>query len=79
MSYKEILEQLGDIQALIDEADNNLPDYSANTDTRISLDIVVELMYGLRDELEKTILDGEKVISGEELEEVLHHPPVSLL
>jgi hypothetical protein len=36
-------------------------------------------MYGLRDELEKTILDGEKVISGEELEEVLHHPPVSLL
>jgi hypothetical protein len=36
-------------------------------------------MYGLRDELEKTILDGDRVISGEELEEVLHHPPVSLL
>jgi|TARA_R110000787_G_scaffold17257_2_gene54331 hypothetical protein len=79
MSYKEILEQLGEIEGLIEEASNNLPDYSANTDTRISLDIAVELMYGLRDELEKTILDGEKVISGEELEEVLHHPPVSLL
>jgi len=79
MSYKEILEQLGEIEGLIEEASNNLPDYSANTDTRISLDIAVELMYGLRDELEKTILDGERVISGEELEEVLHHPPVSLL
>jgi hypothetical protein len=79
MSYKEILEQLGDIQALIDEADNNLPDYSANTDTRISIDIAIELIYGLRDELEKAILDGDRVISGEELEEVLHHPPVSLL
>ena len=79
MSYKEILEQLGEIEGLIEEASNNLPDYSANTDTRISLDITVELMYGLRDELEKTILDGDRVISGEELEEVLHHPPVSLL
>mgnify|MGYP003624759877 FL=1 len=79
MSYKEILEQLGEIEGLIEEASNNLPDYSANTDTRISLDIAVELMYGLRDELEKTILDGNRVISGEELEEVLHHPPVSLL
>ena len=79
MSYKEILEQLGEIEGLIEEASNNLPDYSANTDTRISLDIAVELMYGLRDELEKTILDGEKVISGEELEEVMNHPPVSLL
>ena len=79
MSYKEILEQLGEIEGLIEEASNNLPDYSANTDTRISIDIAIELIYGLRDELEKTILDGEKVISGEELEEVLHHPPVSLL
>ena len=79
MSYKEILEQLSEIQALIDEADNTLPDYSANTDTRISIDIAKELMYGLQDELEKTILDGDRVISGEELEEVLHHPPVSLL
>ncbi len=79
MSYKEILEQLSEIQALIDEADNTLPDYSANTDTRISLDIAKELMYGLQDELEKAILDGDRVISGEELEEVLHHPPVSLL
>jgi len=79
MSYKEILEQLGEIEGLIEEASNNLPDYSANTDTRISIDIAIELIYGLRDELEKAILDGEKVISGEELEEVLHHPPVSLL
>ena len=79
MSYKEILEQLGEIEGLIEEASNNLPDYSANTDTRISIDIAIELIYGLRDELEKTILDGDRVISGEELEEVLHHPPVSLL
>ena len=79
MSYKEILEQLGEIEGLIEEASNNLPDYSANTDTRISLDIAIELIYGLRDELEKAILDGDRVISGEELEEVLHHPPVSLL
>ncbi len=79
MSYKKILEQLSEIQALIDEADNTLPDYSANTDTRISIDIAKELMYGLQDELEKAILDGDRVISGEELEEVLHHPPVSLL
>jgi len=79
MSYKEILEQLSEIEGLIEEASNTLPDYSANTDTRISIDIAKELMYGLKDELEKAILDGEKVISGEELEEVLHHPPVSLL
>ena len=79
MSYKEILEQLGEIEGLIEEASNNLPDYSANTDTRISIDIAIELIYGLRDELEKAILDGDRVISGEELEEVLHHPPVSLL
>ncbi len=55
MSYKEILEQLSEIQALIDEADNTLPDYSANTDTRISIDIAKELMYGLQDEWEKAI------------------------
>ena len=79
MSYKEILEQLSEIEGLIEEASNTLPDYSANTDTRISIDIAKELMYGLQDELEKAILDGEKVISGEELEEVLDHPPVSLL
>ncbi len=79
MSYKEILEQLSEIQALMEEADITLPDYSANTDTRISIDIAKELMYGLQDELEKAILDGERVISGEELEEVMNHPPVSLL
>ena len=37
MEYKEILEQLSEIQALIEEADNTLPDYSANTDTRYPL------------------------------------------
>ena len=79
MSYEKILLALELIEAELDDATNQLPDYNANSDALTSIDCAKNELYCLKDDLEKAILDGDRVISGEELEEVLHHPPVSLL
>ena len=67
------------IEGELDDASNQLPDYNANSDAQVSLDCAKNELYCLKDDIEKAILDENRVISGDELEEVLHHPPVSLL
>ena len=79
MSNEKILLALELIEAELDDASNQLPDYNANSDAQVSLDCAKNELYCLKDDIEKAILDENRVISGDELEEVLHHPPVSLL
>ena len=79
MEYKKILLPLELIEGELDDASNQLPDYNANSDTQVSIDCAMNELYCLKDDIEKAILDENRVISGDELEEVLHHPPVSLL
>ena len=79
MKYEKILLALELIEGELDDASNQLPDYNANSDAQVSLDCAKNELYCLKDDIEKSILDENRVISGDELEEVLHHPPVSLL
>ncbi len=79
MKYEKILLALNLIEGELDDASNQLPDYNANSDAQVSLDCAKNELYCLKDDIEKAILDENRVISGDELEEVLHHPPVSLL
>ena len=79
MTLKEILDKLIEIEGQLDDAINTLPEYNANVDSQGYIDGARCDLYHLKDEIEKSILDENRVISGEELEEVLHHPPVSLL
>ena len=79
MKYEKILLALELIEWELDDASNQLPDYNANSDAQVSLDCAKNELYCLKDDIEKAILDENRVISGDELEEVLHHPPVSLL
>jgi|TARA_B100000029_G_scaffold221699_1_gene219367 hypothetical protein len=79
MKYEKILLALELIEGELDDASNQLPDYNANSDAQVSLDCAKNELYCLKDDIEKAILDENRVISGDELEEVLHHPPVSLL
>ncbi len=79
MSNEKILLALNLIEGELDDASNQLPDYNANSDAQVSLDCAKNELYCLKDDIEKAILDENRVISGDELEEVLHHPPVSLL
>ena len=79
MKYEKILLALELIEGELDDASNQLPDYNANSDAQVSLDCAKNELYCLKDDIDKAILDENRVISGDELEEVLHHPPVSLL
>ena len=79
MKYEKILLALELIEGELDDGSNQLPDYNANSDAQVSLDCAKNELYCLKDDIEKAILDENRVISGDELEEVLHHPPVSLL
>jgi hypothetical protein len=70
---------LVEIQGQLEDSYYSLPDYNANSDGLSSLDGARCDVSHLMDEVERTILDEDKVISGKELEEVFNHPPVSLL
>ena len=63
----------------LEDAYYQLPDYNANSGGKSSLDGARCDVSYLLDEVERTILDENRVLSGEELEEVMNHPPVSLL
>ena len=79
MDYKQILNQLTIIEGQLDDAMNTLPEYNANVDSQGYIDGARCDLYYLKDEIERAVLDGSRVLSGEELEEVMNHPPVSLL
>ena len=79
MSKKEILDKLIEIESQLDDAMNTLPEYNANVDSQGYIDGARCDLYYLKDEIERAVLDGSRVLSGEELEEVMNHPPVGLL
>ena len=79
MSNKEIYDILVEIQGQLEDSYYSLPDYNANSDGKSSLDGArCDLSY-LMDEVERVILDEDKVLSGKELDEVLNTPVVNPL
>ena len=79
MKYKEILDKLIEIEGQLDDVMNTLPEYNANVDSQGYIDGARCDLYYLKDEIERAVLDGSRVLSGEELEEVMNHQPVGLL
>jgi|TARA_R110000737_G_scaffold28708_1_gene47183 hypothetical protein len=75
MSNKEIYDILVEIQGQLEDSYYSLPDYNANSSGKSSLDGArCDLSY-LMDEVERTILDEDKVT----LDEVLNTPVVNPL
>jgi len=75
MSNKEIYNILVEIQGQLEDSYYSLPDYNANSSGKSSLDGArCDLSY-LMDEVERTILDEDKVT----LDEVLNTPVVNPL
>jgi len=58
MTLKEILVELEIIEGTLDDAFYSLPEYNANEDSRSYVDSARSELYGLKDNLEKAILDG---------------------
>jgi hypothetical protein len=75
MKVKEIINKLEMIEGSLDDAFYSLPEYNANTDSRDYIDSARSELYCLKDEIEKVVLDIDKVISGKELEEVMNTSP----
>ena len=79
MTNQEIYNTLVEIQGQLEDAYYSLPEYNANSDGKSSLDGARCDVSYLLDEVERTILDEDKVISGKELDEVLNTPVVNPL
>ena len=60
MSLKDILLKLTLIECELDDATNQMPEYNANSDARVSIDGAKYELYALKDEIERTILDDTK-------------------
>ena len=56
MKYEKILLALELIEAELDDATNQLPEYNANSDAQVSIDCAKNELYCLKDDLEKAIL-----------------------
>ena len=75
MTNKKIYETLVEIQGQLEDSYYSLPEYNANSDGKSSLDGArCDLSY-LMDEVERAILDEDKVT----LDEVLNTPVVNPL
>ena len=79
MTNKKIYNMLVEIQGQLEDSYYSLPDYNANSDGKSSLDGARCDVSHLMDEVERTILDEDKVISGTELDEVMNTPAVNPL
>ena len=79
MTLKEILNTLVEIEGQLDDAYYSLPEYNANTDSQGSIDGARSDLYGLKDDIERAILDSKDVpgFEGtlEELDEVMNTSP----
>ena len=73
--FKKIINRLEMIEGSLDDAFYSLPEYNANTDSRSYLDSARNELYTLKDEIERTILDIDKVT----LDEVFNTPPYHAL
>ena len=60
MDYKKILLKLELIEAELDDATNQMPEYNANSDARVSIDGAKYELYTLKDDIERAILDETK-------------------
>ena len=60
MDYKNILLKLELIEAELDDATNQMPEYNANSDARVSIDGAKYELYTLKDDIERAILDEDK-------------------
>ena len=67
MTLKEILVELEIIEGQLDDAFYSLPEYNANEDGRYYVDSARSELYGLKDNLEKAVLDGAEVTVGYEV------------
>ena len=75
MKFKEIINKLEMIEGSLDDAFYSLPEYNANSDSRDYIDSARSELYCLKDEIEKVILDIDKVT----LDEVFNTPTVNPL
>ena len=62
---KKLIESLEEIEGSLDNAYYSLPEYDANSEGRSYLDSARNEVYVLKDELERIVLDNNKVRSGE--------------
>ncbi len=62
---EKILLSLEMIEAELDDATNQLPEYTANSDALTSLDCAKNELYCLKDEIERAVLDLNNVADGE--------------
>ena len=62
---KKLIESLEEIEGSLDNAYYSLPEYDANSEGRSYLDSARNDVYVLKDELERIILDNNKVRSSE--------------
>ena len=60
MDYKKILLKLELVEAELDDATNQMPEYNANSDARVSIDGAKYELYTLKDDIERAILDENK-------------------
>ncbi len=60
MKLNEILLKLTLIECELDDATNSLPEYGANSDSRVSIDGAKDELYNLKDEVERAILNEKK-------------------
>jgi hypothetical protein len=60
------------IEAELDDATNQLPDYNANSDARVSIDCARNELYCLKDDIERAILDENQKVT---LDEVMNTSP----
>ena len=62
---KKLIESLEEIEGSLDNAYYSLPEYDANSEGRSYLASARNEVYVLKDELERIVLDNNKVRSGE--------------
>lgn len=62
---KKLIESLEEIEGSLDNAYYSLPEYDANSEGRSYLDSARNEVYVLKDELERIVLDNNKVRSSE--------------
>jgi len=75
MTNKKILEMLEEIECQLDDSFNSLPEWDGNSEGRSSLDGARNDLYNLKDEIERSILDIDKVT----LDEVFNSAPYHAL
>ena len=55
MKLDKILLELETIEAELDDATNSLPEYGANSDSRVAIDVAKDSIYSLKHEIEENI------------------------